>query len=121
MSYDVSALTDYVKENDKDIITQTFHGLTSMDYLTVQPNIKTSENIATFVTDAVLQAGACGWSPNGSTVLGKRTLTVADIMVQEALCSKDLEAKMFQISFKAGTMAGAEDMPIEALYIQEKN
>jgi hypothetical protein len=120
MSYDASALTDYVKENAERILTRSVLGMRSAKYMTVQPAIKSSENLTNLITEAALQGGACGWNPTGTTLLDKRTLTVEDIMSQESLCTKKLEKKMLQLKVRQGAIAGNEDMPIEQIYIDDK-
>jgi len=120
MSLNVSALAPHVKENASNIITKSLLGLTSNKYVTMQMGIKSSENLNTIITSASLQAGGCGWSPNGTTTLGKRNIVVADIMVQEALCQKTLENYLYQLIAKAGAMGGAEDFVIEDVFVAEK-
>lgn len=120
MAYDVTGLTDYVKENPDRIITRAVLGMRSARFMTVQPGIKTAEKIANLVTEASLQSGACGWSPTATTTLANRLLTVTDIMSQEALCTKTLEKKMLQLKVKAGAMGGAADMPIEQVWVDNK-
>jgi hypothetical protein len=120
MSLDVSGLSAHVKENAKNIISQALLGLVSNEYVTVQMGIKSSENLNTIVTEASLQAGACGWSATGTTVLGKRNIVVADIMSQEALCQKTLENHLYQLIAKAGAKNGAEDFVIEEVFVADK-
>lgn len=120
MAYNVTALTDYVKENADRILTRSILGMRSARFMTVQPGIKSSEKLANLITEASLQSGACGWSPTATTTLTDRLLTVEDIMSQEALCTKTLEKKMLQLKVKQGAMAGAEDMPIEQIWTDNK-
>lgn len=120
MSYNLEGLTDFVKENKDMIVTKAVLGSRTIPYVTVQPGIKTSEALTSFVADAVLQSGACGWNPAGTTKLAQRLITVTDLMDQEGLCTKDLEKKFLQLDVAAGANNGAKDMPIEELYVQEK-
>lgn len=120
MSYDATALTDYVKENAEKILTRSVLGMRSARFMTVQPGIKSSENLTNLITEAALQGGSCGWNPTGTTLLDKRNLVVEDIMSQEGLCTKKLEKKMLQLKVRQGAMAGNEDMPIEQIYIDDK-
>jgi hypothetical protein len=120
MAYDVAGLTDYVKENADRILTRSILGMRSARFMTVQPGIKSSEKIANLMTEASLQGGSCGWSPTATTTLANRTLEVTDIMSQESLCTKVLEKKMLQLKVRKGAMAGAEDMPIEQIWVEDK-
>lgn len=120
MSFDASALTDFVQENVELIITKAVLGMNTAKHVTVVPGIKSATKLTELDPDATLQDGACGWNPLGTSPLTNRTLTVSDIMNQEELCTKDLEKKFLQLEVTAGTIAGAESMPIEEMYIRQK-
>jgi hypothetical protein len=120
MSYNLDELTDFVKENSQNIVVKSVLGSRTTNWVTVQPGIKSAEALTRLVASAVLQSGACGWSPLGVTKLDQRVITVADLKDQEATCTKDLEKKFLQLDVAAGAVNGAADMPIEALYSDEK-
>lgn len=120
MSFDASALTDFVKENAAQIIVRSLMGMNTAKYVTVQPGVKSAMALTQLDPDGTLQDGSCGWTPTGTTTLTQRVITVCDIMNQENLCTKDLEAKFLQLEVTAGTIAGSEDMPIEEMYISQK-
>ena len=117
MSYDLTGLPDYVKDNAQNIVTECIKGL-DLDSMTVQPGIKSTENINKLVTDATLQAGGCGWSPSGTTTLSQRPLAVTAYKVQEELCSEDFARTFGQILMGAG--AGQENNPFEQIYVDYK-
>lgn len=118
MALDLSGLSAYVKDNANNIVTEAVLGFKSKQYLTVQPGIKSSENITKLVTEASLQAGACGWSPSGTTTLSKRNLAVVAYKSQEALCSQDFNSTFLQIVANAGSHG--EDIPLEERYVDNK-
>jgi hypothetical protein len=120
MSYNLDGLTDFVKENAQNIVVKSVLGSRTVNWVTVQPGIKSAEALTRLVASAVLQSGACGWNPLGVTKLDQRVITVEDLKDQEATCTKDLEKKFLQLEVAPGAIAGAEDMPIEALYTEEK-
>lgn len=120
MAYDATALTNFVKENAEQIIVRALMGMNTAKHVTIQPGVKSSLALTQLDPDATLQAGSCGWTPSGTTTLTQRTITVADIMNQEALCTKDLESKFLQLEVAAGAVAGQEDMPLEEMYINQK-
>ena len=120
MSFNANDLTNFVKDNAQAIATKAVLGSRTKEWVTVQPGIKSSENLTNLVTDAVLQSGACGWNPQGITKLGKRQLTVSDLMDQEELCTKDIESKFLQMEVAPGASAGAASMPIEEIYVNDK-
>jgi len=118
MSYDLTALPDFVKENAKNIVTEAILGFESKPFVTIQPGILSSENISKLVTDAVFQAGGCGWSPNGLTTLTQRNLAVTTYKVQEAHCSEIFNRTFLQVLANAGAMS--EDIPLERIYVDRK-
>lgn len=120
MSFNTDELTDFIKDNAKNIVTKAVLGSRTAQWVTVQPGIKSAENLTNLITDAVLQSGSCGWNPEGVTKLGKRVITVVDLMDQEALCTKDLEKKFLQIEVAAGAGNGNADMPLTQIYTEDK-
>lgn len=118
MALDLTALPTFIKENADNIVRNALFGFQSKQYLTVVPGIKSSENVTKIVTDAVLQAGGCGWSPSGTTTITKRNLLVIPYKVQEALCSEDFNRTFLQVLANAGSMS--EDLPLEVIYTDDK-
>lgn len=123
MAYDVSALSNYTKDNgDILLLKSLFEGKTA-DIIRskgqVMSEVKSSERINQIDTDAVFQAGStCGFNASGTTTLSARTITVGSVKVHEALCPKDLEAKAAQQKLKAGTANGQK--PFEQEYTDLK-
>ena len=90
MSLDLTGIAAYIQENPNEIASEAVLGLKSLDYLTVQPGVRSSMKVNKIVTDAILQAGGCGWSPSGTTTLSQRELTVSTYV--------DLKVKTIQNS-----------------------
>ena len=83
MALDVSGLSVYTDENKMDLIKKSVLEGRTLQYLTVQPDIKTSAAINIIDSTLVGQAGSCGFSANGTTTLTQRTLSVAPIKINE--------------------------------------
>ena len=92
MSLDLTALTAYTDENKMDLIRASILKGKTLSLISVQADIKSSAAINILSSTGVWQAGACGWNPQGSTILSQRNLAVADIKKNEAICLNDLEA-----------------------------
>lgn len=118
MALNLDGLADYIKDNANNIVTEAVLGFTSKQYVTLQPGIKSSENITKLVTEASLVAGACGWSPTGTTTLSKRNLAVSPYKSQEALCSEDFNRTFLQVLANAGSIG--EDIALEETYVDAK-
>jgi hypothetical protein len=108
MAFDVSALSNYTKENEALLVSSSVLGSKTATLIKDQGNVmvgvKSSEKINIMDTDAIFQSGAsCGFNASGSTTFTQRTVTVGKIKVNEALCPKDLESKYLQKALPAGS------------------
>ncbi len=90
----------------------------SVELLTIQPDIKSSATINIIDSTLTAQAGACGWSEDGTTDLTQRELSVDPIKVNEAICLDSLEAYYTQTMMNAGSYN--TEIPFEAIYAEEK-
>jgi hypothetical protein len=108
MALDLSALTDYVKENELQLTSAAIFSAKTASLIEAQGNvqvgIKSSETINVMTTDAVFQAGGtCGFSSSGSTTITQRVIVVGKIKVQESICPKTFEAKYTQKALREGS------------------
>lgn len=108
MALDLSALTNYTKENADVLLARSYYSGRTLDLISsegnVQTGIKTSEKIGILSTDTVFQSGDnCGFNASGTTRITQRTITVGSIAIHEQLCPKDLEKKYTQLKMKAGS------------------
>lgn len=109
MAFNVSALSAYTKENEKQLVFSSVLGSKTADLIKSQGNVllgvKSSEKIGIMDTDAFFQDGSsCGFNASGTTTFTQRSCTVGKIKVNEALCMKDLESKYLQKALPAGSM-----------------
>lgn len=118
MSLNVVGLTAYVDENKMALIKKSVLGGRTLKYITVQPDIKSSATINIINSDLVAQAGACGWSEDGETLLTQQTLSVCPIKVNEAICLDTLEGYYTQKMMNPGSYN--EALPFEEIYASEK-
>jgi hypothetical protein len=118
MAFNVSALSNYTKENEKQLVFSSVLGSKTADLIKAQGNVllnvKSSEQIGIMDTDAFFQDGSsCGFNASGTTTFTQRAVTVGKIKVNEALCLKDLESKYLQKALPEGSryteMIFAED------------
>ena len=108
MALDLSALTNYVKENELQLTSAAIFSAKTASLIeargNVQVGIKSAETINIMTTDAVFQAGGtCGFSSSGTTTITQRTLTVGKIKIQESICPKAFEAKYTQKALREGS------------------
>lgn len=117
MAFNVAALTGWVNENSQELLTQALMGSQTADLITVIPGVKYKETLKYFETDAIIQAGGCGYNATGDTTLTDKEITVVSLKVQEDLCPDDLEATSLQLSMKPGKN---KDVPFEKLWADRK-
>ena len=123
MSFTVSSLTNYTKENEAQLVSSSVLGAKTAALIKSAGNImvgvKSAETINIMETDAFFQAGGtCGWNASGTTTFTQRTVTVGKIKVQEALCPKALEAKYLQKALPTGSQY--DSIPFEQDYSERK-
>ena len=123
MSFSVSSLTNYTKENEALLVSSSVLGAKTAALIksagNVMVGVKSAETINIMDTDAFFQAGGtCGWNASGTTSFTQRTVTVGKIKVQESLCPKALEAKYLQKALPTGSQY--DSIPFEQDYSDRK-
>jgi len=108
MSFNVSALSDYTRQNATRLYTGLVTGAETAMMIkeagNVMVGVKSAETINIMDTDAVFQTGGvCGFNASGSTSFTQRTVTVGKVKVNESLCPKSLEAKYMQEALTQGS------------------
>ena len=118
MSLNVGGLTSYSDENKMPLIKKSILEGRTLQYLTVQPDIKSAATINIIDSTLTAQAGACGWNASGTTALTQRELSVCPIKVNESICLDTLESYYTQKMMQPGSYN--EDMPFEVIFADEK-
>ena len=112
MAFNVTGLTDYIKENEKDIISSSIFSAKSISMVKVQVGIKSSEDIEIMDSSADFQVdNGCAYNTSGTTTFSRRNLAVSKIMIAETLCPEDLEAKFLQRLVQPGSTH--DKLPLE--------
>lgn len=119
MSLDVTGLSVYTDENKMELIKKSVLEGRTMEYVTVQPDIKSSASINIIDSDLIAQAGACGWKEEGTTELTQRDLAVDSLKVNEAICLDTLEAYYTQKMMNPGSYN--ENIPFEQIFAEDKS
>jgi hypothetical protein len=87
MSLNVNGLSAYVDQERMALIKKMILGGRSTRFLTVQPDIKSAASINLLSSTLVAQAGGCGFTDAGSTILTQNTLNVCPLKVNESIDS----------------------------------
>ena len=120
MSYSfVSPLTTYTEQQRLPLITKAVFSARTASLFTKQVGIKSAATLNLMDTDAAFAAGTgCGWTPAGTTTFTQRTITVAPLKIQEALCPRSLEQYWMQTQLTAGSTY--DSVPFEQAFAEQK-
>jgi len=118
MSLNVAGLTAYVDEQRMALIKKMVLGGRSIQYLTVQPDIKSSATINLLSSTLVAQAGGCGFTNSGTTNLTQSPIVVCSLKTQESICLDTLQLYYTQTLMNQGSYN--TEIPFEQLYAEEK-
>ena len=113
--YNVSALADYVSQNQevmtKEMVLGELKGDTIKN-MAKQLGVKGTERLNYLNVDAVLQDASCGFNPSGSTVFTERDIVTKPIKAEDEFCELDLINKWTE--YKVRVAADQDAMPFEA-------
>lgn len=117
MAFNTSALSNYVKENERALIKDVVLGLkyegSTIDKLAKQLGVKGKENIHPISIDPILQDGSnCGFTASGSTDISEREIATSIIKYNDQWCDRDLVGKFAENQVRLE--AGEEVLPFEA-------
>jgi hypothetical protein len=124
MSYSfVSPLTTYTEQQRLPLITKAVFSARTASLFTKQVGVKSAAALNLMDTDAAFQSGtACGWNvagaASGTTTFTQRTITVAPLKIQEALCPRSLEQYWMQTQLTQGSTY--DGVPFEQAYAEQK-
>ena len=119
MSFSLATLTAYTDQERLPLITKAVFSARTASLFTKQVGIKSAATLNLMDTDAAFAAGTgCGWTPAGTTTFTQRTITVAPLKIQEALCPRSLEQYWMQTQLTAGSTY--DSVPFEQAFAEQK-
>lgn len=117
MALSLGALTQWVNDNSQELLAAAVLAGETIDLISLKTGVKYKERLKYLATDAVFQAGGCGFSTNGTTTLTEKDLQVIDVKINESLCPEDLNEYSLSMSLKPGYN---KDIPFAQMYMSEK-
>lgn len=107
----LSALPEYIEQNKDELFVKSTVGAKTLDYIELMLGVKHKEALNYLDSEVVLQAGECGWNPQGSDTFGQRYIEVNTVEVEKEWCYLDFKSKYmnYQLQFEAGR----ESLPFE--------
>lgn len=126
MALSLGALSAYTRQSVKPLLQAAVFSAKTQQMIKsggiTLTNVKSSEAIPQFDTDAVFGTQSCSFDPSGTTSFTQRTVTVGKIKVEEKLCPKDMEAYFLQEALKAGsTYEDFGNAEFQKAYLDRKN
>lgn len=85
-SYVVSSISGFTDQTSQELMAKALVGGTTAKVSNVKLGIKGTQQIQILDSSPAFQAGACGWSPSGTTTFSQISLTVCPERINEALC-----------------------------------
>lgn len=113
--YDVSALANYVAQNQEVMTREMVMGEVAGDTIknmAKQLGVKGTQRLNYLSVDAVLQDAVCGFNPSGSTVFTERDLVTKPIMASDEFCDLDLLNKWTEYTVRVS--ADKDAAPFES-------
>jgi hypothetical protein len=118
MALNVAGLQAYVDQEKMALIRKFVLEGRSANFLTIQPDIKSSASINILSSELVAQAGGCGFTNEGETILTQQPLSVCPLKVNESICLDTLEGYYTQYMMNPGSYN--TQIPFEQTYVLDK-
>ena len=118
MAFNINSLPNYVEQNKSELMTNVVLSAPSIDEFSMMPDVKGPTTLNLMSNEIKFQNGiACGFNPDGDTVLSQRTIEPGIMKVNMQWCPKDLIAKytVHEVMLKAGR----ETLPFEAKIMED--
>jgi len=110
-SYVVSSITGFTDQTSTELMMKALVGGTTAKVSNVKLGVKGTQQIQILDNSPAFQAGACGWSPSGTTTFSQISLTVCPERVNESLCPDALYSTYQSLLLQKGETE--ESVPFE--------
>jgi len=107
----LSALPEYIEQHKDELFVQSTVGAKTLDYVELMLGVKHKDALNYLDSEVVLQAGACGWNPQGSDTFAQRYIEVHLVEVEKEFCYIDFKEKY--MNYQLRWEAGRETLPFE--------
>ena len=110
-AYVVSSITGFTDQTSTELMMKALVGATTPKVTNVKLGIKGTQQIQILDSSPAFQAGACGWSPSGTTTFSQISLTVCPERINENLCPDALFSTYQSLLLQKGQTE--ESVPFE--------
>lgn len=120
LSYNVSALPNYVDQVRPELIAKAVIGAKSAGLFNLQTGIKGPTALNLISSNIVFGDGsACGWTESGATSLSQAVLTPRALKINMSICDKTLLSKWANYLVKVQANKLDSDLPFEEYFIDD--
>lgn len=117
MAINVSALSEYVNQNNGELLTKAVLGANTLNYIDIMPGVKFKDTLNYLDSTVVFGDGStCGWTPDGNDTFTQRTIEVKPVKINKEFCWKDL--RKYWMNYQMLFEAGRETLPFEEKIIE---
>ena len=112
MAYNVSDLTNYVNQEQTDILLTLQIQKETASFASLHPDVKSAKQINFLANDPIPQDGStCSFNASGSTTFTKGTLSTSAVKYDMEFCPRTLETKWTQKLLRRGQNYTESDVP----------
>ena len=117
MAINVSTLSEYVNQNNGELLTKAVLGAKTLDYIDIMPGVKFKDALNYLDSTVVFADGStCGWTPDGNDTFTQRNIEVKPVKINKEFCWKDL--RKYWMNYQMLFEAGRETLPFEEKIIE---
>ena len=117
MAINVSALSEYVNQNNGELLTKAVLGAKTLNYIDIMPGVKYKDVLNYLDSTVKFKNGeSCGWEPDGADTFTQRTIEVKPVKINKEFCWKDL--RKYWMNYQLLFEAGRETLPFEEKIIE---
>lgn len=107
----LTALPEYIEQNRDKLFVESTVGAKTLDYVELMLGVKHKDALNYLESEVVLQAGECGWNPQGTDTFAQRYIEVHLVEVEKEFCYIDFKQKY--MNYQLRWEAGRETLPFE--------
>lgn len=117
MAIQINEISEYVNQNNGELLTKAALGAKTLDYIDIMPGVKYKEAL-TYVDSAVefRNGSSCGWEPSLDDRFTQRTIEVNPVKINKEFCWK--EFRRYWMNYQMLFEAGRETLPFEEKIIE---
>ena len=107
----LNALPEYIEQHKDQLFVDSTVGAKTLDYVELMLGVKHKDALNYLESEVVLQAGECGWNPQGEDTFAQRYIEVHLVEVEKEFCYIDFKEKY--MNYQLRWEAGRETLPFE--------